>query len=128
MPKFQVSHSERVSYEPVIVEAETAEEAEQIVRNSDPRDFNEDDEYGDDYSVEAVPADDHALKTLREVEVKDDAVVPFNARPEYSVPCCKHVASGEETPSGGMCPGTDCKAVFCSEQCREEHEKKTGHE
>lgn len=77
MPKFAVSHSEEVSYEPVIIEAPDAEAAEDIVRQSDPRDFDASHEEGNDYHVEAVEADADDLKRYREVEVKGDQVVPF---------------------------------------------------
>lgn len=83
MPKFLVQSGENVSYETVIVEAPTAEEAEDIIRQSDPRDLDETREDGDGFNVEASEATEEEITTYREVVLApsspgaSDQIVPF---------------------------------------------------
>lgn len=78
MPKFIVTSSEQVHYEPVIVEAVDQETAEDILRQIDPRDLDAAHEEGDGFIVEAVEATEDEILHNRLLEVDDKGkAVPF---------------------------------------------------
>ena len=70
MPKFKVLISERVFYEPVIVDAKDEEDAEIIARDLQPYHLKDDE--GEEYAAEITEATADEIEHLKEVDPDSD--------------------------------------------------------